>query len=793
MAQSIVGKFCLDPVVTEEWLNLETCLRAVGKAMMELAPQRGLPRLVNSWFFPGRFKFLRKYSTEEAARTSAWYSIDNFLPLLGYVTMGLWCMRLWEADLFARDEAAPDWQNLVTEKTNVHRSFLDYLEQAVNWNEERVRTLHLIQSSQVWHSDEREGRATIEGILRSILRTTFPILIYLSWGEIPNEISMFDVPKPLQEFVPDANELKWLASPSGEMKYSRWAIDTKTSAWDRDPFTPPASTPAALPPSNESSTTVAALAPFPPLPKHSGQKENETIHAFFSRRKAANNKKIAKESSTDKQRHTQRTENAKRAGVSKTAHIFVWETLDGYYVCHQVTRGEVEDYLSEYPPSQRRFDPIHNEWDLCPLFQDNDPVFGEGFNEDVPDDDSDGYDETENHPTFPQNIDMASRFDNMEVEVQEPHPQDLERASIEDVPTYGDLDPALDYEDLGPDFTEANIPKHNLADASRSCVNSVYRKFGLVPRTEKPEYETISGGLLGMLEKRFGFVMVQSPDAFVALHPPTEHLDMQHLPNVLGMTDIGNQLVSQKGLSNILGIFFGQCLQARSPSLVNRRPSPFKISRESLKSMRKLLEHCIYYVLRKSGSRIGSEVLLFPRATDLVEVLRQEWGPDIKDVVRHLLARGIPFWLAYMSAEIMPAPKTPPSYTLRPKGFKADTTSGVHTRCNLHFLHTPRTRIALQYGGIIARLARSEVPDDDFFCGFDDQIYNVGDCLWDETSQHSYWYERLSDHEVDLVCSVYHVGTGQNQTVGKGKEKQASGPEVVDDDQTSTVVSVCLL
>ncbi|KAJ7720470.1 hypothetical protein DFH07DRAFT_972607 [Mycena maculata] len=761
------GKFCLHPAVTEEWMSLETCLRAVGKEMMELAPQRGLPRLVNSWFFPGRFKFLRKYSTEEAARTSAWYSIDNFLPLLGYVTMGLWFMRLWEADSFARDEVPLDWRSLVMKKTAVHGSFLDYLEQAVNWNEERVGTLHLIQSPQVWHSEEREGRAIIESLLSSILHSTFPIPIYLSWGEIPNEISMFDVPKPFQEFVPDVNELKSLASPSGEMKFSRWAIDTRTSFWYRDPYTPPASTRAPLPPSNKSSATVAALAPFPPLPKHSGQKENETIHAFFSRRKAANEKTIVKENVTEKQRRMQRADNAKRSGLSKKAHVFVWETLDGHYVRQQITRGEAEDYFSDYPPSQRRFDPIHNEWDLCPLFQNNDPIFGEGF--DVPDDDSDdGYDETENHPIFPQNIDMASRLHNMEVEVKEPHPQDLQRASIEDVTMGEDFDLAMDYEDPGPDFTEVSIPKHDLADASKRCVNSVYRKFGLVPRMEQPEYETISGGLLGTLEKRFGFLMVQSPDTFVALHPPTKHLDTKHLANVLGMTDIDNQLASQKGLSNILGIFFGQCLQARSvndidkrlldfhqPSLVIRQCSPFEISRESLKSMRKPSEHCVYYVLRKSGSGIGSEVLLFPRATDLVEVLRQEWGPDIKDVVRHLLARGIPFWLAYMSAEIMPASKTPPSLILRPEGFKADITSGLGfrphgykfdehdyqaytTQCNLQFLHTPRARIALQYGGIIARRARSEVPDDDFFRRFDDQIYDVGDCLWDETSQHSY-------------------------------------------------------
>jgi hypothetical protein len=66
----------------------------------------------------------------------------------------------------------------------------------------------------------------------------------------------------------------------------------------------------------------------------------------------------------------------------------------------------------------------------------------------------------------------------------------------------------------------------------------------------------------------------------------------------------------------------------------------------------------------------------------------------------------------------------------------------------------------MQYGGVVARLARSEVSDDDFFRGFDDDIYDVGDCLWDETSKHAYWYDRLSDHEIDLLCSVYHVGTG---------------------------------
>ncbi|KAJ7776936.1 hypothetical protein DFH07DRAFT_731429 [Mycena maculata] len=122
-----------------------------------------------------------------------------------------------------------------------------------------------------------------------------------------------------------------------------------------------------------------------------------------------------------------------------------------------------------------------------------------------------------------------------------------------------------------------------------------------------------------------------------------------------------------------------------------------------------------------------------------------------------------------------------------PKGFKADTSSGLGIRpdnyefgedeynvytalCDLRFLHTPRARIVLQYGGVIARLGRSQVSDDDFFTGFGEDIYDVGDCLWDGTSGFAYWHDKLSDHEIDLLCGVYHVDTS-----------------ITDPEQTSTV------
>ncbi|KAJ6620834.1 hypothetical protein B0H10DRAFT_1945861 [Mycena sp. CBHHK59/15] len=444
----------------------------------------------------------------------------------------------------------------------------------------------------------------------------------------------------------------------------------------------------------------------------------------------------------------------KKGQVPSKACVFVWEEQDGHYICQPGGRGNYEDLWSEYNGPWRRFDPISNEWDLCEIFENNDPVFREGYDEAPSDDDDDDDDDT--------------------------------------------------------DMAESDIPVHDLTEASRNCVTLVYLKFGLAPRTDKPEYELSAGSLLRALEMRYGFLMPQFPENFVPLNPPQACLKPQLLANVVGMRDIGGQLATEKGLANILGIFFGQCIQARSVNDIDRnlldfhhalqggvhvppKTKLFQIRRENLKSMRNPSEEAYYYVVSKIGSGIGSEALLIPRATDLIEILCQQWGPELKDVAQHLLARGIPFRLAYVSTEIMPARETPAPLSHRPKGFMVDTSSGlgfrpenykfdVHdynaytTQRDLQLLHTPRGRIALQHGGVIGRLAR-----------FSDDIYDVGDCLWNGVTTWAYWHNRLSDHEIDLLCGVYHVRTGQKRGGGKDKGKQGNGQDESDAEQTSIV------
>ncbi|KAJ7765144.1 hypothetical protein B0H14DRAFT_3510234 [Mycena olivaceomarginata] len=592
-------------------------------------------------------------------------------------------------------------------------------------------------------------------------------------------MNMLDVPEPFQDIVPGPRVLKSLYVPYADdpgagklflqdsLRFSKWAVDTETCEWYQDPFAPLASTappPSALKPTSAApiarhdkpSAPAVLAAPFPPLPLNSQQKKGKTIQVFFIRRSKGNRDKMTRRAPpTGSDAH--RVQNMhKKGGVPSKATVFLWEKVDGHYIRQPQLRGEFADLWEEYPGPQRRFDPFHNQWDLCELFASNDPVFGEGFAQ-APDSDNE-IDPAD--ATFPQNIDMASRLapmdTSMDVDMHEEHP----RNAVQEQEHNNFAHPSRIRVPIQRLYiTESELPEGDLATASKNCVSLIFLKFGMAPRTEEPEYELVAADLLDALYKRFGFTMPPSPDRFDVRDPPEEWLEPKHLANVIGMTDITNQLASDKALQNILCTFFGQCLKARTVNDIDKAlldyhqpqrpmgaPTGFTINQEYLTSMRNPAERMYYYVLAEDGSGIGSGSSCF-------HMHRSPRGPPL---------------------QIMPE-STPAPEGLRPKGFKADTASGLGFRptdtnltTRLQGVHysvrfpAPAHscgRIALQYGGVVARLARSEVSDDNFFRGFDNEIYDV-------------------DHEIDLLCGVYHIGTGQKK--GKGQEK-------ADTDQASIV------
>ncbi|KAJ7702562.1 hypothetical protein B0H14DRAFT_2648095, partial [Mycena olivaceomarginata] len=699
---------------------------------------------INPWFFPGRFQFLRCFETEKKARFAVWLSMENFLPLLGYVAMGLWLLQSETSEALYRGEDPPDWRGQVIEKTGLHPSFLEYAEQSVNWQEERVGAIYRIESPQDLTPEQREQRLEVESMLASIMRSTFPIPIYLSWGKLPQHmiINMLDVPEPLQDFAPGPRVLESLyvheADDPGagafcernSLRFSRWAVNAETFNWYEDPSFRPRSGTSATPiaPNHEPAPAVPA-APFPRLPPNSQQKKGETIQAFFIRRSEGNRKKMANESPVDRQRRTSRAAHAQKA-------FSFGKKWMGHYIRQPQIRGEFPDLWDEYPGPQRRFDPFHNEWDLSRMSIQTWKIV---------------------HEEHPRNA------------VQEHPSRRQEHSNFEFEFLNGDYVPGDD--ELGPYTMESDLPKRDLAKASKECMSLVFLKFGMVPRTEDPEYEPVATNLLDALYKRFGFTMPPSPDTIDVRDPPEECLEPKHLANVIGMADIANQLASDKALQNILCTFFGQCLKARTVNDVDKAlltiislSAPRQHPRDS--RLTESISQACANPAEQIWERDRERVLLFPRATDVLEVLRQGWGPDIKGVIKHLLARGIPFWLAYRSLQIMPKSTPAPDFGPTNTNLTSMTTGRTPPGEISSSFTLPEGALPCSTAGVVARLARSEVSDDDFFRGFDDDIYDVGDCLWDETSKHAYWYDRLSDHEIDLLCGVYHVGTGMPEEAG---------------------------
>ncbi|KAJ7747093.1 hypothetical protein B0H14DRAFT_3514140 [Mycena olivaceomarginata] len=186
----------------------------------------------------------------------------------------------------------------------------------------------------------------------------------------------------------------------------------------------------------------------------------------------------------------------------------------------------------------------------------------------------------------------------------------------------------------------------------------------------------------------------------------------------------------------------------------------------------------VYYAVSDHGCQIGSNVLLLHNAADVVEIIHQGWGPGVKDVARHLLLRGMVFWMAIVSSEIMHT--TPPTisstqqatfharFDVRAglgycaRGYNADNHDyHAYLVQRNSLLHTSRGLVALQYGRVIAWLAQSQVSEDDLLRGPSENVYETGVCLWDRESSYAYWYDSLTDREIGILCGVYHVGTGE--------------------------------
>ncbi|KAJ7672467.1 hypothetical protein DFH06DRAFT_979789 [Mycena polygramma] len=180
-----------------------------------------------------------------------------------------------------------------------------------------------------------------------------------------------------------------------------------------------------------------------------------------------------------------------------------------------------------------------------------------------------------------------------------------------------------------------------------------------------------------------------------------------------------------------------------------------------------VLNDQVYYVISEKEQQSHSLFIVVQSAANALETVRQGWGPSITDVAENLLSRGVSFMTCCRSTITSPAPLKPQlrSYSglgYRPPNYKPDMRDyQAYVEIRQRFMSSPRGRAALLYGGIVGRLARSEASKEEALRGPSDDALVEGICLWDGRSPFAYWDDCLTQQEIDLICGVYHVATGE--------------------------------
>ncbi|KAK0479122.1 hypothetical protein IW261DRAFT_1336724 [Armillaria novae-zelandiae] len=165
------------------------------------------------------------------------------------------------------------------------------------------------------------------------------------------------------------------------------------------------------------------------------------------------------------------------------------------------------------------------------------------------------------------------------------------------------------------------------------------------------------------------------------------------------------------------------------------------------------------------------EVLLLSSSASTIQVLRHQWGcrpgQSIYDIIHELLDRGIAFNFAipgpYRSLKAEPDPIHARIAGYRPKNYKPDHLDFVAYEWHRNaFLRSPRGQAACLMGGIVGRLAHGVVPYEDVYHGPSEDVFEDGVNFQDsEQPSVTLWDDRLTSDELDLVCSVYRIDTGQ--------------------------------
>ncbi|KAF7335735.1 hypothetical protein MVEN_02229200 [Mycena venus] len=658
-------------------------------------------------------------------------AIDGFLPLIGQVSMFLY---LYKRN--SEKEGWDNWRKRVCEQANLEEAWLTAVEDSAIGDFTIPRIGGILDLSLPPKTDPISVRRTeLDFLVGAIITDHLPMPLYVRWGII-SDIPEIPVPRYLEamKFIPDWREIKYLKSLPGKVKFSTWARKQSptemvySSLRDSYPFvnqTAVRETPT--PPPVTAPSSLAPESSFPPVERYSGQKAGETMEQFFARRALSNEATRLREDSRQKQSRLERENHARKGqvpgGNSKAARVYIWELCDGHYIRRAAGRSNYEDIWDDSTPSQRKYDSFHNEWDVCEQFE-------------------------------PQEDDCRPI------------------AMIDD-------DDEDDYGDDDGDYSYDNAPYQ--ADLGRM--------HPLRDDTDAPQLPTLLQSAQDVAYFRFGCML---PNEVV-------HPDAEALPNATVTAKVlGDKNIALPSAPKDLNLrtFLAECQQVKTFKDIDKALLDFHFPGSPINQywafdVKRL--QCAQVLEFGGGGRYvvqdidspGPLYLVLEGATTLLEIIRRKWGPTVLDVARELVDRCIPFHLCILahspcipapSKSILPEHLLPEHLLWSGLGYRSmdyepnlwDYRSYLDTRWR--FLRSPRGQIALRCRGIIARIARDVLAVEDALLGPSDTATDDGLCFWDGRESTALWDDQLTPNEIDIICGVYHIATGQRdptQTRGR--------------------------
>jgi hypothetical protein len=582
---------------------------------------------------------------------------------------------------------------------------------SLGWSEVRTPNVRWDTSAVTWNgSDPAWGDPASTSTWGDAASTS-------TWGE-PTSASTWGEPTSASTWDEPTSASTWgnptSASASGDPLYT----------WDGVWGPPTSSTP---PP------TTPPL--FPQPAPGSRQRYGETWQEFFAREDRRHAAIVARETPQEQQTRLSRIRAQENHPVPgrRGPRVFEWvenEDFGGFLTRISVDRGAVDNVWDMWAPSQMRYNPFENEWDLCKQFDPN----------------------------------ALSEF-----ETEDEHHDPEEVRAIYGPWEEGEVSSSRAHLFRPVDEVIALEPPQQWRQGF---------SLGLPDSSHSPEAAPcFAEPLTTILFHRYGFDWDVSDHGGHGLEPTAE----------MWRKDGAN--VVQDNTAEVLREYKTPIIQfiqtlLETPFVIYLPHLYWDLSPVSWTPLREQLDH--YFVIRRhelegrfvyslapkpDSEENGSWILTTRSSATVLQCVRA--GTSILAAARHLAERGIPFntflLRATLKAQASPRVAVPPHLPLPPhhraglgerrEGYEPGTADyESYEAARDDFLRRPKARVALLRGGIVWRLVMEFLQIGSVLVGPSDDALKHGQSL--RMDGLDYVDDDLTSDELDLICGVYQVQTG---------------------------------